>query len=33
MDTTTIVLISVLALFVVGYVAKRRARLSQEDVD
>ena len=33
MDTTTIVLIAVLALFVVAYVAKRRARLSREDVD
>ena len=33
MDMTTIVLIAVLALFLVAYVAKRRARLSKEDVD
>ena len=33
MDMTTTVLLAVLALFVVAYVAKRRARLSKEDVD
>ena len=33
MDMTTTALIAVLALFVVAYVAKRRARLSKEEVD
>lgn len=33
MNMTTIVLLVVLALFLVAYVAKRRARLSKDDVD
>ena len=33
MDTTTTVLLVVLGVFVVLYVARRRGRLSKDDVD
>jgi hypothetical protein len=33
MDTTTTLLLVVLAVFVVAYVMKRRVRLSKDDVD
>jgi hypothetical protein len=33
MDTTTLILLIVLAVFVIAYVFKRRSRLSKDDVD
>ena len=33
MDTTTLILLVVLAVFVIAYVFKRRARLSKDDID
>lgn len=33
MDTTTMILLALVALFLVAYVAKRRARLGKEEVD
>lgn len=33
MDTTTIVLLVILAVFVIAYVARRRGRLSKDDID
>jgi hypothetical protein len=33
MDTTTLVLLAVLAVMVILYMGRRRARLSKDDVD
>jgi heme exporter protein D len=33
MDTTTLVTLIVLAVLVVGYVMRRKARLSRDDMD
>lgn len=33
MDSTTTIVLVVLAVLVIAYIAKRRARLSKDDVD
>jgi hypothetical protein len=33
MDNITIILLVILAVFVLAYVAKRRSRLSKDDID